>query len=209
MTDPTNVYVAIQRMAECDAPAAARVHAAAFPDYFLTRLGPRFLAALYRRLARDAGSTAWVAQADGDVVGFAAGVMDRRRFTHGFVRRCWPALAACVAGRALTHPAVAWEMASRVPRLFRGGRAAGEPIEAATLLSIGVLPAHRGRGVGRQVMAACVEGLREMGARRVLLETDAQNAAANAFYVRCGFRLHRETRLEGGRAMAEYLLDLA
>jgi ribosomal protein S18 acetylase RimI-like enzyme len=188
-----------------DAEAVARAHAAAFPGYFLSRLGPRALAAMYGRLAGDPASAAFVACVGDDVVGFAAAVLDRRRFTHAFARRCWPTLAACIAAR----PGMVWQIASRLPRLARGGRAGGEPIEAATLLSIGVLPEFQGRGIGGRLMSACLQGLREQGARRVLLETDTDNAAANAFYLRCGFRLHREVRLEGARVMAEYLLELA
>lgn len=111
-----NCEPSIRPLSPRDAPVAACVHAAAFPGYFLTRLGPRFLAALYRRLARDAQSAAFVAQVGEEVVAFAAAVLDRRRFT----RSAGPALAAHAALRALTNPALAWQMASRLPRALRG-----------------------------------------------------------------------------------------
>lgn len=183
-------------MTPLHAPDVARVHAAAFPGYFLTRLGPSFLSQMYRRLAQDPQAAAVVAQYGDEVVGFAAGVLDRREFTHTFVLDCWPVLAACLAMRSVSRPGIAWDMACRVPRLLRGGRARGAPVEAATLLSIGVLPEFHSQGIGRRVISACADQLRDRGARRLLLETDVDNAASNAFYRRCGFRLHRRVRLE-------------
>jgi putative acetyltransferase len=50
-----------------------------------------------------------------------------------------------------------------------------------------VTEAHKGRGVGRELMAACIERARQAGARRLYLETNSALAPALALYRRFGF----------------------
>jgi len=49
-------------------------------------------------------------------------------------------------------------------------------------------PAHRGQGVGRQLLDATLAALTAMGAPRVVLSTAEQNEAAQRLFARAGFR---------------------
>ena len=51
-----------------------------------------------------------------------------------------------------------------------------------------VTEAHKGRGVGRELMAACIERARTVGAPRLYLETNSSLAPALGLYRRFGFR---------------------
>jgi GNAT superfamily N-acetyltransferase len=51
-----------------------------------------------------------------------------------------------------------------------------------------VTEAHKGRGVGRELMAACIERARQLGARRLYLETNSGLAPALGLYRRFGFQ---------------------
>jgi ribosomal protein S18 acetylase RimI-like enzyme len=51
-----------------------------------------------------------------------------------------------------------------------------------------VAEAHKGKGFGRDLMAACVERAREAGAPRLYLETNSALAPALALYRSFGFR---------------------
>ena len=51
-----------------------------------------------------------------------------------------------------------------------------------------VTEAHKGRGVGRELMAACIERGRSAGARRLYLETNSTLAPALGLYRRFGFQ---------------------
>ena len=66
---------------------------------------------------------------------------------------------------------------------------------------VGVLPAWRRRGVGRQMMRTVLERAREAGVRQVALEVIAQNRAARALYAALGFVERRE--LLGWRRAAD------
>ncbi len=66
----------------------------------------------------------------------------------------------------------------------------GEPMLGVTALH--TLPAHRGRGLAGQVLAALLGWGRERGADTVYLQVDAANRAPGAWYRRLGFGLHHE-----------------
>jgi ribosomal protein S18 acetylase RimI-like enzyme len=82
-------------------------------------------------------------------------------------------------------------------------RVAGEPVglaicftgfstfAAAPLVNIhdlAVLPAHRGRGIGRALLAAIEAEARARGAVKITLEVLSGNPAAQALYAARGFR---------------------
>ena len=52
-----------------------------------------------------------------------------------------------------------------------------------------VRPAHRGKGLGRRLMEAAVDGLKARGAEDLLLRVSADNEAAIEFYRKLGLRL--------------------
>jgi len=59
---------------------------------------------------------------------------------------------------------------------------------AGALYDIVVDPAHRGEGVGRQLLDATLAKLRERGTPRVVLSTAERNEPAQRLFVRAGFR---------------------
>jgi ribosomal-protein-alanine N-acetyltransferase len=58
---------------------------------------------------------------------------------------------------------------------------------SATLDSIAVSPLHRGRGIARWLLAACVKSARRRGLRRISLMVRKDNTAAIRLYRRFGF----------------------
>jgi GNAT superfamily N-acetyltransferase len=56
------------------------------------------------------------------------------------------------------------------------------------IYQLGVLPGHRGRGLGTLLMHKSLQGFRDAGLERAYLEVTAQNTAAFRLYLRLGFR---------------------
>ena len=56
------------------------------------------------------------------------------------------------------------------------------------IYSLAVRPEHRGRKIGQRLMRAMLEALAERGARRVYLEVEKSNEAAQRLYAAHGFR---------------------
>lgn len=80
-----------------------------------------------------------------------------------------------------------------------GGRAPVATIQGVhigwrrgSIQNVGVVPAHRGFGLGRALLLKSLHGFREAGVRRVCLEVTADNHPAVELYERVGFR-HRRT----------------
>jgi GNAT superfamily N-acetyltransferase len=57
--------------------------------------------------------------------------------------------------------------------------------------NVGVIPAHRGRGLGRALVLKALEGFRAANMHRVYLEVTAQNTTAVELYRSLGFRVTR------------------
>jgi ribosomal protein S18 acetylase RimI-like enzyme len=61
-----------------------------------------------------------------------------------------------------------------------------------SIQNVGVVPEHRGMGLGRALLLKSLHGFREQRFRKVTLEVTADNALAVALYQKIGFR-HRRT----------------
>jgi ribosomal-protein-alanine N-acetyltransferase len=59
--------------------------------------------------------------------------------------------------------------------------------DESELLSIGVAPAYRGRGLGLELLRASMDRCTQTGARTMFLEVAVDNPAAQRLYERCGF----------------------
>lgn len=57
----------------------------------------------------------------------------------------------------------------------------------AEILTLGVLPKFRRRGVARRLLASAMDQLRDAGCRRLLLEVAEDNVAARSLYGTLGF----------------------
>jgi ribosomal protein S18 acetylase RimI-like enzyme len=198
-------FVRPARLGDIDAVVA--VHFQAFPGFFLTSLGARFLSELYRGFLLNASGRLLVAEVEGAVAGFVAGTLSPERFFRTLLRDRWLAFGVAAAGAAARRPLAV------VPRLlsalsYRGERPPSLQ-KAALLSSIGVEPDHGGLGIGAMLVNEYCEEARKHGRTCVYLTTDRDaNDAANRFYLRHGFVVDSEIRRRNGRVMVRYVRRL-
>ncbi|MFO0598208.1 MAG: GNAT family N-acetyltransferase [Myxococcaceae bacterium] len=69
-------------------------------------------------------------------------------------------------------------------------------------------PSTRGKGVGQQLLDACLTHVRQQQGARVVLDTTEKMTAAIAFYERNGF-VRDDTQRRASRCNRGYRLDLA
>lgn len=62
---------------------------------------------------------------------------------------------------------------------------------AGVIQNLGVVPAHRGLGLGTALLLKALHGFRQVGLAQAALEVTAQNEAAVRLYRRLGFRRRR------------------
>lgn len=195
-----------------DLAAITRVHEAAFPSFFLTRLGAGFLHAYYRLVLEHPGGILLVAEVDEGLCGFVAGAVNPGAFYAAMSARKW-SLALPVLLSVLRHPLLLPRVVASVRRVAREGShtIATPQVDGLSceLTSLGVHPGTRGHGVGQQLVSACRDEAARRGASYLFLTTDARdNDYINDFYLHLGFTLE-ETFLAGRqRPMNRYSVEL-
>jgi len=191
----------IREMRTGDLDDVVRIHLAAFPNFFLSFLGPRFLREFYTATIRD--GVALVATSEDRVTGFVAGVTQSQSFYRRLLRRRFIPVSLALVAPALRRP-------STLLRVFKRAtsRTIGTTPEGAELMSLAVDPAQQRRGEGRALVEAFAAEVRRRGATRLWLTTDAnENERVKTFYEGLAFTPSRSYTTDEGRALVEYSRD--
>ena len=196
----------IRRMTQGDTSEAARVHMEGFPGFFLTFLGHRFIAVMYRSILDGDDAIAHVAvEEDGTLLGLMVGTSAPQQIYRRLARDhvwefAWASLGA-VARKPVILPRL-------VRALRRQSNAEGQEADAL-MMSLAVSPSARGRDLGRALMCTALADARRRGCRTVALITDRDhNDHVNHFHQAIGFKIVRTFATPEGRYMNEYMLDL-
>ena len=187
-----------ERMAQQHVQEVAALHGACFEGYYLTRLGPSFLRAMYRWYVESPQAIAQVALEGSDrVVGFVAGTTRAETYHVSLFREQGGALLAALAWRAVTSPVetvrLVWErkdLARRaVPSVVRGSSQttaptglSGDGPHTASLVSIAVEPSLRRSGIGHLLSELFLQETERKGCELVTLSVREDNLAARRFY---------------------------
>ncbi len=186
------------RMPE-DLAGIVDVHVRAFPGFFLTLAGRRFVSEYYRAIAEYTGGILLVARSGDSIAGFVSGFADPPGF-YAFYRARRRRLAAVLALAVLRRPSLLPRVINNVRRVSAVEAGADE----AELSSIGVDPAAGGRGTGQALVNGFIREAAGRGCPTVFLTTDeAENERVIAFYERLGFS-HEASFRRGRRAMRRY-----
>ena len=199
---PESSIAEIRSIQPEDVIALARLHRLVFPDYFLTHMGQRFLERFYHEFTQPPDNYGLLATRGGTPVGAVIGTADSGAFYNRFYRRNL-IIAALALGRGLMlDPYIRrnfWARASQVPLAVRslvtrnmssaqaaeGGEAEAIP---ARLLSIGVAPDVRGKGVAVALVTRYCHQLWKDGIGEVGLSVRPDNQRAIAFYEKTGWQ---------------------
>lgn len=202
----THVRAATRREVE----DVSRLHVSAFPESFLSALGPRVLSSYYEVLVRDDLSIvigAW--DRDCALVGFAAGTFRSSGMARKLAKTAllggWTALKLIAQGRLRPGPLLdAAMMATRRDSSARQAKSLS-PGRLAELSSIGVDPMARGKGVGALLLGEFAGHACRSGASGVVLYTDAhENERVHEFYTAGGFTEVDRRRRPSGRVISTY-----
>lgn len=192
--------IVIRRAQPSDVPTIVRLHADDLPTAFHTSLGPGFVRQLFMAQVRDPDCVAIVAERNGEIVGYASGMMSMQAFKRRFVLRRGLPAAVAAAPRLLRRGTL-----RRVLETLRyADQASGLP--EAEFAFIGVVrrvPPGLGAELGRGV----ITGLGEKGARRVKGFVGRDNRPMNFMVRRLGFELRGEITLHDGSPSYVYEIE--
>jgi ribosomal protein S18 acetylase RimI-like enzyme len=184
-----------------DVPQIATLHGEGLRDAFLTSLGSRFLARLYRTLVHSSSGVVLTARDGPSVIGFAASTLAPAAFWKEFVRKEAVRTGVLIAGR-LVRPGVAKGVLDVVRHLKRDGTSGAE------LLSIMVGPPSRRTGLGSRLVMQMEEALRERGSQVLSVPVRIDNRMARAFFERLGFHPLGQLEIHQGDPSLRYVKQL-
>lgn len=173
-------------MVDGDIDSVVELFPKAFPNFFLTSMGPMFIRELEKSFVRDPMAVSVVAidTESGQLQGFVGGTTCPKGHFKRLLKRRWWAFALASIPAVLRRPSI-------IPRLVRGmfyrggGPEAGEGL--ALLSGVAVHPDAQGKGVGQIVMRAWLAEMRRRGVEGCYLVTDAvENERVNRYYQKSG-----------------------
>lgn len=193
-----------------DIAQVVQVHIQAFPGFFLTLMGTRFLRLLYSGFLNHPTGISLVAcpQArPSEVIGFVVGTTQPQGFFSQLLRQHWLAFAMASLWPLLKKPGLVF--VKLWSALFYRGESLPDQPNAALLSSLGVKPTAQGQQIGQQLVSAFLAHAQTAGATAVYLTTDqSDNTKANHFYTKLGFKLAGTCKRPHGRILNRYLIKL-
>lgn len=178
--------IVIKQAAPSDIADLARIHVACLPADFLPSLGTGFMEKQYYPAALASTNAVTLMARDGEkAVGFVTVARDSNAFSRDVMRGRIVALACHAILRALRQPS---HLLLSAQVLFAARRqnsyeASGE------IVFIAVMPASRGQGVGRLLIAAAMAFLQNTAAPRCRTKTLAGNLNVIGLYQSLGWEI--------------------
>lgn len=176
--------VLIRGMSFSDATVVARLHHDRIGFGFLSSLGLGFLSTLYTGILTSGFGSCWVAELEGEVVGFVTATKDVSRLYKVVLKENrWRLILALLP--SLASPRV-WQYALETLRY--PSRQKHVQLPPAEILSIVVGDRCAGGGIGRRLIDRALEHLWSQGVTDTKVAV-AANLPANGFYRATGWEL--------------------
>jgi ribosomal protein S18 acetylase RimI-like enzyme len=168
----------------------AKIHLESFKDFFLSSLGVSFLNTYYKSCLKNDESIAVCAIDENEnLIGFSVGCIRSKGFHKSLIKQNF--ISFMVQGIVIlfTKPNALIRLISNL------GKNADKTDdgEYAELLSIGVLPSHNGKGIGKELIKRFEEEAILRGCLDLALTTDFdENNNVLLFYKSVGYKIYNE-----------------
>jgi ribosomal protein S18 acetylase RimI-like enzyme len=186
-----------------DLDAVVAIHMEAFPGFFLTRLGSKFLKLMYEAFAQDEASVFAIVANDGDVVGFATGAAQQGTQVRRMAGKRAFRLALAIFPALCKSP---FEIVKHLfYKLFAMDGHPSVEADSVILRSIAVANKSLGTGAAVELLRFFESKVKEGGFSSVTLTTDATaNERVNNFYHKAGYLVKCQFTQKPDRLMNLY-----
>ena len=185
--------VTLRALDEADAPIVAQLHRDCIDTGFISSLGPSFVTALYRAIARSPHSLSWIALQGGEMVGFVAFSSHLGRLYRSVLLTGGARLLGAAAGRLLSWQRIKY----MTETLMYPNRHPETSLPQAELLAVAVSATARGQGVGRQLVQRGLQQCRCEGIPALKVCVGPNREPAIRLYEACGFKFSNELEHHG------------
>lgn len=177
------------------------IHLVAFPGFFLTLLGRRFLRVMYKAFFHNSTSIFVVLDTPhGNLSGFAVGALVKSSSDYRSALKYFPEFIVALVLPVISHPKVV--LGRLISKVLKAGSLPQLPPNAVILRSIAVLPSARGSGVAALLLDSFERAVLVKGIAEVYLTTDANNNdRVKRFYSKHGYVVDTRFLQDGNREM--------
>lgn len=155
-----------------DVNSIVEIHLDAFKGFFLTSLGSKFLTFYYACFVKSKETVTMVAEEDKKIIGFSASTTKSKGFNSRLIMNNMYDFSILSLKMLFTTPNALFRL---VKNLTKKGEGVVDNEDYAELYSIGVSKAVQGKGVGKKLLTASEQAMKEEGVKRVSLTTDYDN----------------------------------
>lgn len=183
------------------------IHTSAFPDFFLTQLGTRFLRLYYSSVLSHPEGILLGYYEETRLTGFCAATINSNGFNKRLIKFHFFAFVIETFMLLLTNIKALKRLYLNLSKTDSTNTDKGEYAE---LLSIGVDRGHQGKGIGKQLLMALEEEVKQRGGRKLSLTTDCHNnKQAVGFYRSMGYRVFYDFMAYPDREMYRLIKTLS
>ena len=199
--------ILIRKANKNDVKVIVSIHQQAFPDFFLTTLGSRFLQLYYKCMCKCEDAVTLCAEEDGVVKGFATSSYYSHGFNTAFIKKNLFKFGLMGVELLFTKPKAILRLAKNLDKKAEGN-AMEDNGEYAELYSIAVKPGNQGSGIGKKLLIATEEDVAKHN-RKISLTTDFYNNEKTiGFYHSLGYQDYYEFVTYPDRRMWRMIKEL-
>ena len=199
--------ITIRKATAADVNPIVAIHNQAFPDFFLTTLGNRFLQLYYKCMCNCEDAITLCAEDNGEVKGFATSSYYSHGFNSMLIKKNLFKFGLLGVELLFTKPKAILRLAKNLDKKAEGN-AMEDNGEYAELYSIAVMPGNQGSGIGKKLLIATEEDVAKHN-RKISLTTDYYNNEKTiGFYHSLGYQDYYEFVTYPERRMWRMIKDL-
>ena len=199
--------ITIRKAAVRDVDAIIAIHQQAFPDFFLTTLGTRFLRLYYKCMCNCEDAITLCAEEDSVVKGFATSSYYSQGFNTSLIKKNLFKFGLIGVELLFTNPKAILRLVKNLDKKA-DGNVVEDKGEYAELYSIAVKPGNQGSGIGKKLLIA-TEGDVAKHNSSISLTTDYYNNEKTiGFYHSLGYQNYYEFTTYPDRKMWRMIKNL-
>lgn len=197
----------IRKTTQQDIDGIVKIHQQAFPDFFLTTLGNKFLRLYYKCMCDNEDAITLCAEEDGEVKGFATSSYYSHGFNTALIKKNFFKFGLMGVELMFTKPKAILRLAKNLDKKAEGN-AVEDNGEYAELYSIAVKPGNQGSGIGKKLLIATEEDVAKHNSKISLTTDYYNNEKTIGFYHSLGYQDYYEFMTYPERKMWRMIKEL-